>query len=176
MKKSTKIKILREIRDYSLVILFALIASLFIKENVAACADVPTGSMEETVMAGSRVIVNKLAYFLEEPERGDIVCFVYPDDGESLYLKRIMGLPGETIEGIDGYVYINGVPLLNDYTPEKILDNFGPFVVPENCYFMLGDNRNNSKDSRYWDDTFVEKEEIVGKVKIEIYPEIKVLE
>lgn len=176
MKKSTKIKILREIRDYSLVILFALVASLFIKENVAACADVPTGSMEETVMAGSRVIVNKLAYFLEEPERGDIVCFVYPDDGESLYLKRIMGLPGETIEGIDGYVYINGVPLLNDYTPEKILDNFGPFVVPENCYFMLGDNRNNSKDSRYWDDTFVEKEEIVGKVKIEIYPEIKVLE
>ncbi len=171
-----KKKVLREVRDYSLMILFALVASLFIKENVAACADVPTGSMEETVMAGSRVIVNKLAYLLEEPERGDIVCFVYPDDGESLYLKRIMGLPGETIEGIDGYVYINGVPLLNDYTPEKILDDFGPFVVPDNCYFMLGDNRNNSKDSRYWDDTFVEKGEIVGKVKIEIYPEIKILE
>lgn len=171
-----KKKVLREVRDYSLMILFTLVASLFIKENVAACADVPTGSMEETVMAGSRVIVNKLAYLLEEPERGDIVCFIYPDDGESLYLKRIMGLPGETIEGIDGYVYINGVPLLNDYTPEKILDDFEPFVVPDNCYFMLGDNRNNSKDSRYWDDTFVEKGEIVGKVKIEIYPEIKILE
>lgn len=173
---SLKKKVLKEILSYSKLILVSLLASLFIKENVAACAQIPTGSMEETVMAGSRVVINRMAYVFEEPERGDIVSFYYPDDGVTLYLKRIMGLPGETIEGIDGYVYINGTKLTEDYTDEKIEDDFGPFIVPEDCYFMMGDNRNNSWDSRYWTQPFVEKDEIMGKVKLEYYPEIKVLQ
>lgn len=126
-------------------------------------------------MAGSRVIINRLAYVFEEPKRGDIVSFYYPDDEVTLYLKRIMRLPGETIEGIDGYVYINGIKLAEDYTEEKLEENFGPFTVPAGCYFMMGDNRNNSWDSRYWIHPFVEKEEIMGNVKLEYYPEIKVL-
>lgn len=172
---SRKEKILREILSYSKVILFSLVASFFIKENVVAGALIPTGSMEETVMTGSRVFVNRLAYVFEEPKRGDIVSFIYPDDGKTLFLKRIMGLPGETIEGIDGYVYIDGQKLSEDYTPVKLEQNFGPFLVPEGCYFMMGDNRNNSWDSRYWTNTFVEKDQIIGKVKLEYFPEFKIL-
>ena len=173
---SRKKKILKEILSYSKLILFSLLASLFIKENVAACARIPTGSMEETVMAGSRVVINCMAYFFEEPQRGDIVSFYYPDDGVTVYLKRVMGLPGETIQGIDGYIYINDIKLAKDYTEEKIAEDFGPFTVPEGCYFMMGDNRNNSWDSRFWMQPFVEKDKIMGKVKLEYYPEIKILE
>ncbi len=168
-------RILLEILDCSKVIFLALVASMLIKNTVVAGALVPTGSMEETVMAGSRIVINRLAYLAEEPQRGDIVSFYYPDDGETLYLKRVMGLPGETIEGIDGYVYINGVKLESDYTSELLNSDFGPFVIPEGCYFMMGDNRNNSWDSRYWQNQFVEKSEIIGKAEFEYYPELKVL-
>ncbi len=168
--------ILLEILDYSKIIFFALVVAMFFKNNVAAGALVPSGSMEETVMTGSRIMINRLAYIAEEPQRGDIVAFYYPDDGETLYLKRVMGLPGETIEGIDGYVYINGIKLENDFTSERMECDFAPFEVPENCYFMLGDNRNNSWDSRYWQNSFVKKEEIIGKAAFTFYPEIKVLE
>lgn len=168
-------RILLEILDYSKVIFFALIAAMFLKENVAAGALVPSGSMEDTVMTGSKIMINRLAYIAEEPQRGDIVAFYYPDDGETLYLKRIMGLPGETIEGIDGYVYIDGVKLEDDYTSEVLNRDFGSFTVPEGCYFMMGDNRNNSWDSRYWYNSYVEKEEIIGKAEFEYYPEIKIL-
>ena len=169
-------RILLEILDYSKIIFFAVVAAMLLKENVVASAYVPSGSMEETVMTGSRIMINRLAYIAEEPQRGDIVSFYYPDDGETLYLKRIMGLPGETIEGIGGYVYIDGVKLEKDFTSEVMISDFGPFTVPEGSYFMMGDNRNNSWDSRYWQDSFVERQEIIGKAAFEFYPEIKVLE
>ena len=169
-------KVLLEILDYTKVIFFAVLAAMILKKTVVAGALVPTGSMEETVMAGSRIVINRLAYIADEPQRGDIVSFYYPDDGETLYLKRVMGLPCETIEGIGGYVYINGVKLEEDFTSEVMISDFGPFTVPEDSYFMMGDNRNNSWDSRYWQDSYVEKEEIIGKAEFEYYPEIKVLE
>lgn len=111
----------------------------------------------------------------DEPQRGDIVSFHYPDHEEELFLKRVMGIPGETIEGISGYIYINGVKLDEDYTSEIIDYDFGPFIIPEDCYFMMGDNRNNSWDSRYWQNHFVEKSKIIGKAEIEYYPQIKIL-
>lgn len=174
MKKKTW-KILKEIYDWSLVFLIALVASLFIKNTVVASAEVPTGSMEETVMTGSRIFINRLAYVSDNPQRGDIVAFTYPDDGKSLYLKRIMGLPGEVIEGRDSKIYINGVQI-QDYVENSGDADFGPYEIPENCYFMMGDNRNNSWDSRYWNNKFVEREAIMGKVSLEYFPEIKVLE
>lgn len=167
---------LLEILDYSKIIFFALVVAMFFKNNVAAGALVPSASMEDAVMTGSRIVINRLAYITNEPQRGDIVSFYYPDDGETLYLKRVMGLPGETIEGIGGYVYIDGVKLEKDYTSEVLYSDFGPFIVPEGCYFMMGDNRNNSWDSRYWQNKFVEKTEIIGKAEFEYYPEIKRLE
>lgn len=169
-------KILFEVLDYSKIVFFAVVIAMFLKENVVASALVPSGSMEETVMAGDRIMINRLAYIAKEPQRGDIVAFYYPDDGETLYLKRVMGLPGETIEGIDGYVYIDGVKLENDYTTEHMEYDFAPLEVPDDCYFMMGDNRNNSWDSRYWQNSFVEEKEIIGKAAFKFYPEIEVLE
>ena len=102
------------------------------------------------------------------------MSFYYPDDGETLYLKRIIGLPGETIKGVDGKVYINGNEI-EDYTSNVFRDDFGPYTIPNDCYFMMGDNRSNSWDSRYWDNKYVSESEIIGKAEIEYYPEIKVL-
>ena len=168
-------KVLKEVFDFSKLFLFSLVISMFIKNTVVACAVVPTGSMENTVMPGSKIIINRLAYTFEEPQRGDIVSFYYPDDGKTIYLKRIIGLPGETVEVIDGVVYIDKKPLIEEYIKEEMLGDFGPFTVPEDSYFMMGDNRNNSWDSRYWNDKYVDFNEIVGQAEIEYYPEIKAL-
>ena len=174
MKRKKKLKkVLYEILDWSKVLLTALIVSFLVSHTLIANAQVPTGSMETTIMTGSRIIINRLAYISENPKRGDIIAFYFPDDGESLYLKRIIGLPGETIEGIDGLVYIDGEPLVEDYVEEELWEDFGPYVVPENSWFVMGDNRNNSNDSRYWNDKFVEKSEIVGRAEVEYFPEIK---
>ncbi|MDE7418565.1 MAG: signal peptidase I [Lachnospiraceae bacterium] len=167
-------KVVKGVYEWSKLILFAMIAAFLLKNNVVASALVPTGSMEQTVMTGSRIIINRLAYVYHEPQRGDIVTFYYPDDGETLYLKRIMGLPGEVIEGIDGKVYIDG-KLISDFTQNKFYVDFGPYEIPEGCYFMMGDNRSNSWDSRYWTNKFVEIGDIIGKAEFEYYPEIKVL-
>lgn len=167
-------KVLKEILEWSKVIFFALLVSMLIKNTVVACAVVPSGSMEETVETGSRIVINRLAYICSAPQRGDIVSFYYPDDGKTLYLKRVMGLPGETIEGIDGQVYIDGSAIA-DYTENEFYEDFGPYTIPDGCYFMMGDNRSNSWDSRYWKNKFVERSEIIGKVGLEYYPELKLL-
>ena len=172
---SWKKRLKQEAWELGKIFLFALVAAFFIRENVMAAGEVPTCSMEETVMTGSRILINRLVYTLEDPQRGDIVAFYWPDNPKEIFLKRVMGLPGETIQGIDGYVYVNGVKLEKDYTPQKLDEDFGPFEVPEGCYFMMGDNRNNSWDSRYWENKYVEKEEILGKVSVEFYPEFKIL-
>ena len=109
-------KILKEVLINVGIIVAALAVGIFLNKYMIANAQVPTSSMETTVMAGDRILVNRLSYLFHEPKRGDIVTFIYPDDGETLYLKRILGLPGETIEGKDGTVYIDGEPLDPDYT------------------------------------------------------------
>lgn len=167
-------KIFKGIYEWSKLILFAMILAFWLKNNVVASALVPTGSMEQTVMTGSRIVINRLAYMYDAPQRGDIVSFYYPDDGETLYLKRVMGLPGEVIEGIDGRVYIDG-KMIPDFTQNRFYEDFGPYRIPEGCYFMMGDNRSNSWDSRYWTNKFVELENIIGKAELEYYPKIKVL-
>lgn len=167
-------KVVKGVYEWSKLILFAMAAAFLLKNNVVASALVPTGSMEQTVMTGSRIVINRLAYMCDSPQRGDIVSFYYPDDGETLYLKRIMGLPGEIIAGIDGKVYING-NMITDFTENAFYEDFGPYEIPEDCYFMMGDNRSNSWDSRYWTNKFVNMEDIIGKAEFEYYPEIKLL-
>ena len=126
-------------------------------------------------MAGDRILVNRLSYKFGEPKRGDIVTFIYPDDGKTLYLKRVMGLPGETIEGRAGIIYIDGDPLEQDFTSEVCYDDFGPYLVPEGTYFMMGDNRNDSWDSRYWEHKFVEIGDIIGKAELSYFPHPRLL-
>lgn len=168
-------KVVSELLDWLKTLLIAFVVAAFLQNTVIASARIPTGSMETTVMTGSRIIINRLAYLNHDPKRGDIVTFYYPDDGKTMYLKRIMGLPGETIEGIDGIIYIDGTALKEDYTTEKFLTDFGPFTVPEDSYFMLGDNRNHSLDSRYWENTYVERDKIIGKAEFIFYPKFKAL-
>lgn len=174
MKNRRKLhRILAEILDWSKAVLGAFAAVFVISHTLIANAQVPTGSMETTIMTGSRIIINRLAYISAQPKRGDIIAFYFPDDGKTVYLKRIIGLPGERIEGIEGRIYINGQPLTESYIREEISEDFGPYMVPEDSFFVMGDNRNNSLDSRYWKDKYVEIDEIVGRAEIEYFPELK---
>lgn len=174
MKKS----IGKELWEYIKMIIFVLIFVLVVNNFLIINAKIPSPSMENTIMTGDRIFGNRLAYVLGGPQRFDIVIFRYPDDESQLFIKRIIGLPGETVEIIDGKVYIDGseTPLDDSFTPETPTGNYGPYTVPENCYFMLGDNRNNSKDSRFWQNTFVERDAILGKAVLKYFPGIKFLE
>ena len=163
----------KEIIGWIKSIAFAFAIYFIATNTLIANAVVPTGSMENTIMTGSRIIINRLAYLAEEPERGDVISFWFPDNEEENYLKRIIALPGETIEGKDGKIYINGEELEEDYIKEVSYVDFGPYTVPQESYFVMGDNRKTSKDSRYWVNKFVKKEAIVGRAEFEYYPELK---
>ena len=162
----------QEVISWIKTIIMAVVIALFINFAVIVNAEVPTGSMENTIMAGDRVIALRLSYLFGSPERGDVAIFKYPDapDGETvLYVKRVIGLPGDTVEIMDGNVYINGEVLEEDYIKETTMGDFGPYEVPEDCYFMMGDNRNNSQDSRFWENKFVEEDDMLGKVLFKYY-------
>lgn len=163
-------KILKEIISWILVFAFAIIAATLIKTFIIYNVEVPSGSMENTIMIGDRAVTFRLSYLFQDPKRGDIIVFPFPDDEKVDYIKRIIGLPGETIEGKDGYVYINGKPLEEPYVMAPIDSDFGPYEVPEDSYFMMGDNRNNSADSRFWDIKFVKRDKIEGKALLK-YPD-----
>ncbi|ADU74926.1 MAG TPA: signal peptidase I [Hungateiclostridium thermocellum] len=172
---SKKQKVFKEIVSWSLCLLGAFIIALLLTKYVIVNAYVPTGSMENTIMPGDRIIASRIHYYFSEPKRGDIVVFRYPDNEEVLYVKRIIGLPNETVEIKDGNVYINGKLLEEPYIKEKAYGDFGPYEVPEGCYFMLGDNRNGSTDSRRWTNKYVKKEKILGKALFKYFPGFKIL-
>ena len=167
----------KELWEYVKMILFVVIVVLIVDNFLLINAVIPSESMEETIMTGDRIFGNCLAYLFEEPERFDIVIFKYPDDESQRFIKRVIGLPGETVEIREGKVYIDGseTPLDDSFTPETPVGDYGPYTVPEGCYFMLGDNRNNSKDSRMWDNPYVKKEKILGKAVLRYFPGIEVL-
>ena len=168
----------KDIVDFMLPIVIAVILALLLKTLVFANAVVPSGSMLSTIEIGDRIVASRLAYIINDPQRYDVVIFKYPDDERQNYVKRIIGLPGETVEIKDGTVYVtqtNGktIQLRDDFvtycTP---VGDYGPYKVPEDSYFMMGDNRNDSEDSRFWDHKFVKKKKIVGKVVFCYYPSI----
>lgn len=165
-----------EVISWVKTFVFAAAVALFVNTTLVVNAWVPTGSMENTIMTGSRVFVNRLAYRKDDPKRGDIIEFYYPDDGKSRYLKRVIAVSGETVEGRGGSVFVDGVELEEPYIREKSYMDFGPYTVPEDSCFMMGDNRNNSWDSRYWNNKFVKKDAVIGKAVLEYYPEFKVFE
>lgn len=140
---------------------------LFTIKFILYLSTVPSSSMSPTIRAEDKIIVNRLAYVVNEPQRGDIVAFESKEKGYNM-IKRIVGLPGETIEFHDGSVYINGELLVEDYIPYGVETNpilFDmAYTVPDGCYFMLGDNRENSADSRYWINPFISKDDIIGKL------------
>jgi signal peptidase I len=167
------------LRDYFETIVICVIFVLFSRAFVFQQSKIPTGSMEDTLLIGDYIMVNKFVYSpastglertllpFQDVRRGDVIVFKYPEEPEKDYIKRVIGMPGEILEIIDQQVYINGKALKEPYVvhkdpharpgpgvPRSLLlegrDNFGPEVVPAGAYFAMGDNRDNSKDSRSW--------------------------
>lgn len=167
---------LREAISFMTPIVVVLIIAIFLKTCIFANIVIPTGSMLNTIQEGDRIIASRLAYINDEPQRYDIIIFKYPDDETQLFAKRIIALPGETIEVKNGIVYItdkngNKSTARTDFITNCIpTGNFGPYTVPLGSYFVMGDNRNDSWDSRYWDNKTVKKGKIIGKVKFRYFP------
>jgi signal peptidase I len=132
--------------------------------------------MENTIMTNDRVVAFRLFYLFSKPKRFDIVVFPAPDEPETLFVKRVIGLPGETVNIINGKVYIDGSsePLDDSFTIGDDRSNFGPYDIPDDNYFMMGDNRELSKDSRYWENAGVREDTILGKVIFRYYRGFKV--
>ena len=166
----------KELFQWLIAILAAVAIALFVDNFLIVNAQIPSGSMENTIMTGDRVVGNRLSYLPKAPARYDIIIFKYPDDESQLFIKRIIGLPGETVEIRDGHIYIDGSsePLEDVETKEYMVGNYGPYTIPEGCYFVIGDNRNYSNDSRYWIHPYVSKDKILGKAVFRYWPITKI--
>ena len=162
------------LREYFESIVIAVILALFIRTWIVQAFKIPTGSMEQNLLIGDHLLVNKFVFGpapsrLEQVaapttpvQRGDILVFKYPEEPERDFIKRVIGLPGETLEVRQKQLYIDGVKLDEPYLQGQMpvveagaialdrRDNFGPITVPADHYFMMGDNRDNSEDSRFW--------------------------
>ncbi|KAA0894984.1 signal peptidase I [Oryzomonas rubra] len=170
------------IREYAESIIIALLLALVIRTYLVQAFKIPSGSMEDTLAIGDHLLVNKFIYgtklpfsdkrllTLRDPRRGDVIVFEYPEDPSKDFIKRVIGTPGDVIEGKDKKVFVNGKPYENphevhkekDVVPKEMnpRDTFGPVTVPPNSYFMMGDNRDRSYDSRFWG--FVSRDKIKG--------------
>jgi len=148
------------------VIIYAVVIAVVLKLSVVDTRVIISGSMLPTIEISDRVILNRLAYVGKlAPHRGDIIVFTSEEkalSNEDL-IKRVVALPGETVEIKYGSVYIDGKALSEDYIAEKPLYDYGPVTIPDNCYFLLGDNRNNSYDSHLWLNPFVPEDDIKGE-------------
>ena len=178
--KLDKTEVRKEIVSWVKTIILALILAACINSFIIVNAEVPSGSMENTIMTNDRIVAFRLSYLFAKPKRGDVIVFHFPDDptGKTLYVKRIIGLPGEKLEIKKGRVYINDSrqPLAESYLKEKAIGDFGAYEIPEGCYFVMGDNRNDSEDARFWKNTYVEKDKILGKVIFRYYKGFKIIE
>ena len=185
-ENGARIKKKSSLRENIEAILVAIVLALFIRTFIIQAFKIPSGSMKQTLQIGDHILVNKFIYGIKmpflmttivpikNPERGDIVVFKFPEDPDKDFIKRVIGIAGDVVEGRDKHVYINHKRLNHDYgihTDSNIIsggiqprDNFGPVVVPENSLFVMGDNRDHSYDSRFWG--FVDLKAVRGKALI----------
>lgn len=177
----TKKQILKE---YLEAIITALLIALVIRAYVVQAFKIPSGSMIPTLLVGDHLLVNKFIYgiklpftdkrllVIKKPQRGDIIVFKYPEDPSRDFIKRVIAVEGDVVEEKNKVVYVNGQPLSEPYiqhtdrnrNPFEPRDNFGPYIVPKNKLFVMGDNRDQSYDSRYWG--YVDMKDIRGKALI----------
>ncbi len=151
----------------------AFILAIGIRTLVAEARYIPSSSMEPTLEINDRLIIEKVSYHFTSPQRGDVVVFSPTDtlkeqNFKDAFIKRVIGLPGETIEVREGKVYVNGETIKEKYIEEAPDYNYGPETVPENQYLVLGDNRNNSYDSHYWG--FVPRKNLIGRAIVRFWP------
>lgn len=153
--------------DWVIPIFIAVVLAIFINKFLIFKVYIPSSSMVPTLNVDDRLLVTRV-YHPEKLQRGDIVVFDSDELNETV-IKRLIGLPGDTIK-IDGTaVYVNGKKLDEPYV-EYPLESYGTYIVPEGKYFFLGDNRANSNDSRFWKDPYIDADKIQGKAQIKIYP------
>ena len=172
----------RWVLEWAVVLAVALVLAIGVRTYVAQMFYIPSGSMLPTLQIGERIVVDKLSYHLHDVQRGDIVVFKRPPLEQADYsdlVKRVIGLPGETISSVDGRVFINGKPLNEPWLPQPLPttapsplpDAFSlnhPYTIPAGEYFVMGDNRTNSEDSRYFGP--IPGNLIVGKMAFEVWP------
>jgi len=173
-------------REYAEAAAIAILLALFIRTFVVQAFKIPSGSMEPTLLVGDHILVNKFLYGVKipfvnktvipisDPDRGDVIVFVYPVDRSKDFIKRVIGLPGDEIKIIDDTIYINGKPYEDEhgyysnsgsrFSKGGEKNQFGPVTVPEDRLFVMGDNRNHSYDSRFWG--FVPLQDVKGKAFI----------
>ena len=173
------------IKEYLQPILIAVLIALFIRTFVAQAFRIPSGSMEPTLLVGDYILVNKFIYGpvipytharlfpYEKPCRGDVIVFMYPVNPSNDFVKRVIGTEGEKVQIIQNRIYVNDALIhdpwghFSDKWPAdylQMMENFGPVVVPKDSLFVLGDNRENSDDSRFWG--FVPLQDVLGKAFI----------
>lgn len=172
-----------KVREYAEAFVVALLIALVVRTFVVQAFKIPSGSMETTLLVGDHIFVNKFLYgyhipytngrVLEfsKPKRGDIIVFVFPEDPKKDFIKRVIGVPGDTVEIREKQVILNGMPLEEPYTRYadgrkidgfvRTRDNMPPLTIPPGRYFVMGDNRDRSYDSRFWG--FVDEDAILGK-------------
>ena len=193
---SKKAEFRKELFSWIRLIVIAVLLSQFLTRVVLVNRLVPTNSMESLILPGDRVFGSRFSYLFSDPERFDVVIFKYPVDEEQDYIKRVIGLPGETVTIENAKIYINDseIPLKENYLPEKwVVENDGyRFEVPEDSYLMLGDNRNLSLDARYWAEEayleelvpsieegepymYVSRDQILGKAICIYWPNFQIL-
>ncbi len=169
------------LKEYAEALIIALILAIFIRTFVVQAFKIPSGSMLPTLEIGDHLLVTKFSYGIQMPfmdryifefdgpEFQDIVVFEFPENPSKDFIKRVIGTPGDEIYIDDKELYINGEKVQEEYVQyadQRVVDSrdtFGPKVVPEGKYFVLGDNRDQSYDARFWDDHFVQREKIVGR-------------
>ncbi len=173
--KSKKKFNIKAVINNILSLLLCLVVAAAINTFLIINAKIPTPSMESTIMTGDRVFGNRLAYLFDDPEKGDVVVFFAPDAPDVKYVKRVIGAPGDKVEIVEGKLYVNDELLDEPYLNEEMVGSFGVYNVPEDNYLMLGDNRNHSWDARYWVNTYVPKDAILGEAVVTYYPEISVI-
>ncbi|MDQ3023860.1 MAG: signal peptidase I [bacterium] len=158
------------IHEWVPTLAIAIALALLIRTNAIASFFIPSGSMENTLRRGDLLIADKLSYKLlhNDPQRGDVMIFRYPDNPKLDYIKRVIGLPGDIIEVHDGKVFVNGGQLKETYIKEEPFSTYGPVQVPQEKYFVMGDNRNHSSDSRVWG--YVPRKNFEGRALFVFWP------
>ena len=175
-----------KVQEYIEAIIIAILIAFFIRTFIIQAFKIPSGSMKPTLLVGDHILVNKFLYGVKipylrntvipilQPKRGDIVVFIYPEDRSKDFIKRVVGVAGDTVEIRNKKIFLNGLPY-NDghgvYVDDFIIpgaiqprDNFGPITVPKGTIFVMGDNRDQSYDSRFWG--FVDQKDVMGKAVI----------
>lgn len=146
-------------------------ATVILSRTVLMLNFIPSGSMEGTIRTGDFVLGTRYDIGEGDIERYDILVFVPPDEPDTVYIKRVIGLPGETVVVCDGSVYADGVRLDDSFVKNPMnTKGDGTYVVPDGCYFVMGDNRNQSDDSRFWTEKYVPVENVGGKAKFIVFP------